>query len=139
MSESSAPFTIEQFYKFCDEEKLAAVKCKECGSLHVPPKPLCSKCYSPNLEWTFLSGKGKLVSFTVIHVALPEFQNLVPYTVGIVKLSEGVKLLGMIRDIEAGKLKIGMDLEISFEKLKSDKWPKWSRYYFKPIRKEMSS
>lgn len=136
MSEAntSLPFTIEQFYRFCDEGKLVAIKCKECNSLYIPPKPLCSKCYSSNLEWVLLSGKGKLISFTIIHVAPPEFQDLAPYIIGIIKLNEGVKILGIIKNIDPKNLKIGMDLEIDFEKNKSDKWPKWPRYYFKPIK-----
>jgi uncharacterized OB-fold protein len=132
MLKENMPFTIEQFYNFCNEGKLAAVKCKKCNSLYIPPKPLCPKCYSSNFEWVFLSGKGKLMSFTVIHIAPPEFQNLTPYIVGIVKLDEGIKLLGMIKNVEVEKLKIGMNLEISFEKSKSNEWPGWSRYYFKP-------
>ncbi|MEM3506277.1 MAG: Zn-ribbon domain-containing OB-fold protein [Candidatus Bathyarchaeia archaeon] len=132
MLKESMPFTIEQFYNFCNEGKFAAVKCKECNSLYIPPKQICSKCYSSNLEWVFLSGKGKLISFTIIHIAPPEFQGLAPYIIGIVKLNEGIKLLGIIKNIDVEKLKIGMDLEIDFEKNKSNEWPRWPRYYFKP-------
>lgn len=132
MIKENIPFTIEQFYNFCSEGKLAAVKCKNCNSLYIPPKQICSKCYSSNLEWTFLSGRGKLISFTIIHIAPPEFQELTPYIMGIIELDEGIKLLGMIKNIEVEKLKIGMDLEIDFEKNESNEWPKWPRYYFKP-------
>ena len=39
--EKQPPATIEQFYKFCDEKKFMDVRCKRCGTLHLPPKPIC--------------------------------------------------------------------------------------------------
>jgi len=133
MSEAQA-FCIESFYKFVGEGKLMAAKCNRCGALHLPPKPVCTNCLSQDLNWVQLSGKGKLLTYTVIHVAPKQFEQLAPYPVGIVKLDEGPQLLGMIRDIEPDKLKIGMTLILGFEKPSSPQaqWPQWTKYYFKP-------
>jgi len=54
MSET-APFTIEQFYKFMNEGKVMAAKCKKCGTILLPPRPMCIKCHSNELEWTELA------------------------------------------------------------------------------------
>jgi len=81
-----------------------------------------------------VKGRGKLLTYTVIHVSPKQFEALVPYPIGIVKFEEGPQLLGMIRNIELDKLKIGMPLTIDFEKPSTAQaqWPPWSRYYFKP-------
>jgi len=132
MSETPS-FCVESFYKFVGEGKIMAAKCNKCGALHLPPKPVCTNCYSTDLKWVPMSGKGKLLTYTVIHVAPKQFEKLTPYPVGIVKLDEGPQLLGMLRNVEQGQLKIGMPLTVEFEKSSTapTQWPTWPRYYFK--------
>jgi hypothetical protein len=133
LAEASLPFTIESFYKFISERKLMAAKCKRCGKLLVPPRSMCTDCYSKDLEWTQLKGEGELLTYTVIHVSSKQFQGMIPYAVGIVKLTEGPKLPGMIHNIELAKIKVGMNLKVDFDTSSSSEWPQWPRYYFKPF------
>jgi uncharacterized OB-fold protein len=127
------PFTIEQFYKFLSQEKLMAGKCQKCGKIHLPPRPLCDNCYSQEFTWTEVSGKGKLLTYTIIHIAPPQFQALAPYTVGIVQLENGLRLPGMISSVSEGNLRIGMELTIDFKACSTGQsWPQWQRYCFKP-------
>ena len=138
MSEAEAePFTIEQFYRFMNEGKLMGAKCIKCGKIMLPPRPICIQCYSENLEWIKLENKGKLLTYTIIHVAPPQFQHLVPYAVGIIELEKGLKLPGMIKGIDFDKIKIGMELKIEVEPITKEEtegqeWPAWPKYYFKP-------
>jgi len=126
------PFTIEQFYKFVSERKLMAAKCKKCGTMLLPPRPMCTKCFSSDLEWVELKNKGKLLTYTVIHVSSKQFESLIPYAVGIVKLEDGPKLPGMIQDVEPEKISVGMSLEVDFDTTIPSEWPTWPRYFFKP-------
>lgn len=134
MSEK-APFTIEQFYKYVEQGKLMGGKCKKCGTIYLPPRPVCNKCFSKDFEWVEISPRGKLLTYTIIHVAPVQFQSMVPYAVGIVQLEKGLKIPGMIKGVKHEKIKIGMELQIVFEKssAKSSQWPQWPRYYFKPV------
>ena len=128
------PFTIDQFYKFLSQNKLMGSKCRKCGKLHLPPRPLCDDCYGQDFEWIELSGKGKLLTYTIIHIAPLQFQALAPYSVGIMELENGLKLPGMISDISENKLKVGMELTIDFRACSAGQsWPQWPRYCFKPI------
>jgi len=129
------PFTIESFYKFIRERKIMAARCNKCGTLLLPPKPLCTKCFSTDFKWVELEGKGKLLSYTVIHVSPVQFQSIAPYTVGIVELEDGPRLPGMIRDVEPEKIRVGMNLEIDFDTSIPTQWPLWPRYFFKPSAK----
>jgi uncharacterized OB-fold protein len=131
---SAEPFTIEQFYKFLAQRKLMADKCQKCGKIHLPPRPLCDNCFSQEFTWTEISGKGKLVTFTVIHIAPQQFQALAPYAVGIVELENGTKLPGMITGTIHDQLHIGMDLAVDFTACdNAQPWPQWPRYCFKPL------
>jgi len=126
-------FTIESFYKLVGKKRLMAAKCEKCGALLLPPRPLCSKCFSKDLRWVELGKKGKLVSYTVIHVPSKQFQAMAPYVVGIVKLEDCLCLPGMIRGVKPEEIKISMGLEVDFDTTLQFKWPIWPRYYFKPI------
>jgi len=134
MAEKPALFTIESFYNFVKEGKLMGAKCNKCGKLSVPPKPMCSQCFSKDLKWKELPEEGTLLTYTVIHVSPKKFQSLAPYAVGIVKLEEGVKLPGIIKDVDLDKIQVGMKLAVGFEKEPvSENWPQWPKYYFKSI------
>lgn len=126
-------FTIEQFYKFLTQGKLMAGKCIKCGKIHLPPRPLCDNCYGNQFEWVQVSGKGKLLTYTIIHVAPTQFQNLAPYTIGIVELEGGLKIPGMIQAIPQEQLKIGMTLSVDFSTCSTPQnWPQWPKYCLKP-------
>ncbi|MEM2104497.1 MAG: Zn-ribbon domain-containing OB-fold protein [Candidatus Bathyarchaeia archaeon] len=134
MSGQLQPFTIEQFYRNINEKRLIGGKCRKCGKVHLPPRPLCDNCLSTEFEWVELPRKGQLLTYTVIHVAPTQFQSVAPYAVGIVQLEQGVKIPGMIKGITPDKIKVGMFLQMEFEEtVTTQEWPQWSRYYFKPI------
>jgi uncharacterized OB-fold protein len=124
---------VENFYRYCAERKLMSVKCKGCGNIITPPRGLCPKCFTSSLEWFELKGRGKLLTYTVIHFPPGQFQALAPYAVGIVELEEGPHLPGMIRNVKLEAIQIGMKLQVDFETTTSREWPRWPRYFFKPV------
>jgi uncharacterized OB-fold protein len=96
---------------------------------------------SKDQQWISVNPKGKLLTYTVIHVAPKEFESKAPYALGIVKFDNGGQLLGMVRDIEPTKLQVGMNVTIDFETTSTPtaatpqtppQWPAWPRYFFKP-------
>jgi len=133
MSDNPLPFTVSSFYRFVSEKRLMAAKCNECGTVLLPPKPMCTKCLSTHLKWIELEGAGKLLSYTVIYIAPEQFQSITPYSVGIVELQNGLRLPGMIRDVDAEEIRVGMDLKIDFDTSASSQWPAWPRYFFRPL------
>ena len=125
------PFTIEEFYKSVSSGKLMAAMCRKCGNVFLPPRPVCTECLSTDLKWVELDKRGRLLTYTIIHVAPKQFQSMTPYTVGIVKLKDGLKLPGMIRGVEQEELAVGMELEVDFDTSLPAEWPVWPRYFFK--------
>ena len=86
------------------------------------------------MEWVELSGRGKIVTYTVIHVVPTQFVDMAPYAVAIVELDEGVKITGQVRDAKPEELKIGMEVVVDFEEAQGEGWPPWPRYFFKPAK-----
>lgn len=123
---------IENFYRFCGQKKLMAVRCASCNTILWPPRGICPRCFHDKFEWEQLQGQGQLLTYTVIHFPPTQFQAIAPYAVGIVKLLEGPQLPGMIRNVKLEDLKIGMALKTDFESGVLKEWPRWPRYFFTP-------
>jgi len=124
---------IENFYRFCGQRKLMGVKCSKCHAVMWPPRAICGKCFGYNFEWVEFQGKGELITYTIIYFPPTQFQALAPYAVGIVKLTEGPQLPGMIRYVKLEDLRIGLKLQVDFESTIPKDWPRWPRYFFKAL------
>ncbi len=96
-------FTSTNFYKYASKGKLMGNRCKKCSEPMLPPRMVCIKCGSTDLEWIEFKGTGKLETFTVIHVAPSRLSNKSPYIVGIVKLDEGCSITARITDLNPEK------------------------------------
>jgi len=108
----------EPFWKGLKQNKLLAQKCQECGALQFFPQSMCSKCLSERLEWVALSGKGRVYSYTVIYRPPSDiFLADVPYTVAIVELEKGIRMMSNIIGIEPQDMKINIAVEIVFEEI----------------------
>lgn len=89
-----------KFLKLLKNNKLVAHKCKKCGNLMIPLRPVCNICGSNELEEKELSGYGTVESYTVIYTAAQKFADKVPFVIAIVKLDEGVRLMGRIENVD---------------------------------------
>lgn len=83
--------------------KIICSKCKRCGNLMIPLKPICSSCGSFDVEKFESTGKGKVRSFTIIYVAPKEFADETPYIVVIVDLDEGGAVMGRLTGVDPNK------------------------------------
>jgi len=134
MAQPVQPFTIEQFYKFLQEGKLMAGICQKCTKVHLPPRPYCDNCGSTAFSWVNISGKAKLLTYTIINVAPQQFQSMAPYAIGIVQIAGDLKIPGMIHGVPHDQIRIGMDLQVDFGAWSQpQQWPVWFRYRFKPL------
>lgn len=116
------PFSDISYEQFLNEEKLMGTRCKKCGTLFAPPRPICTKCHSQELEWTRMKGNGKLAAFTCIAVAPPfmveeGYDRKHPYCVGVVELEEGPRVVVRIEGVDAIRpetIKIGTPVAVEF-------------------------
>ena len=116
------PFNDISYEQFLNEEKLMGSRCKKCGTLFVPPRSICIKCYATEMEWVEMKGKGKLAAFTCIAVGPPfmiaeGYDRKRPYVSGVVALEEGTRAVARIEGVDGSKpetIKIGAPLQVEF-------------------------
>ncbi len=111
-------FTVPRIWREKKQRyRLEGVKCKKCGSTYFPPRKVCPKCKSEEMETIKLPEKGKILSYTIIRNAPTGFTEFAPYAVAIVELNNGTKLLAQIVDSELENIEIGKEVELVFRKL----------------------
>lgn len=67
-----------------------------------------------------LKGKGKVVTYSIIHVAPESFEEQVPYPIAVIELEEGPRLTAQIVDCDIDEVNIGMEVEVTFRKIQSE-------------------
>lgn len=98
--------------------KIVLQQCGDCGAFTHPPGPLCTACLSPNRKFTAMSGRGTIYTYTVTWRAMhPEFKKDLPYIIVYVQLEEGPRLASWLVGVDPDKVRIGMPVEATFEKI----------------------
>ena len=82
-----------RFWTALEEGRLESTRCRACAHLGFPPRRICIACGAQDPEWVELSGAGVLYSSTVIHAGPSLYWAGGPYTVGIIDLAEGPRLV----------------------------------------------
>jgi uncharacterized OB-fold protein len=100
--------TARAFFEKARAGQLTAIRCGACGELSMPPRELCPSCHAHQWQPVALAGDGTIASFTVIRVAPRGHAAEVPYALAVVRLREGVAILGRIVDMPLDKLAIGL-------------------------------
>jgi uncharacterized OB-fold protein len=111
---SFVPYTkVSEFAVHLKEGRLMASVCRNCGNRTFPPRADCPDCLAEDFEYVELSGHGTVYTFTTITAAPTGFEDVAPYTVAVVDLEEGGRLLAWIGDtIPAAEVAIGMPVQV---------------------------
>ncbi len=98
------------------DERLVVKRCGGCGRHHHPRRMFCYACGSDDMRWVDAGGSGEIYTFSVVHRAPTEaFQRETPYTVGILRLDEGVFFFSRLYARNGAEIKIGARAEVAFE------------------------
>jgi hypothetical protein len=110
------PAMVAEFRGALAQGKLLIQKCNDCGRPNMYPRYACPYCQSQSLGWQQASGKGTLVSYTVLRMGAPEgFESELPYGLGIVRLEEDVQILSrLIPDADGDWHGYGCDKPVTF-------------------------
>ena len=110
---------------------LLANKCKSCGQIFFPEAIFCLTCFGEDMEELKLSRRGKLYSYTIGRMPSMHFQP--PYAVGYVDMPEGARVFAPLKMTEDKPLTVGMDMEVTIEKLWDEDDREIIGYKFKPV------
>lgn len=104
------------FWTGGEQGELRFLRCQSCGYWLHPAGPVCPECLSTDLAPESVSGRAQVHTYTVNHKAwIPGFDP--PYVVAIVELPEqaGLRLTTNIVGCAPGDVRIGMDVQVTFE------------------------
>jgi hypothetical protein len=92
----------EAFRRFTRSGRLAIQACTVCGRRIFPPRVLCPACGSTQLDWREAIARGTVHAATTIHRRDGD-----PYTVGLIDLDDGARVMATIDDAVADVPPIG--------------------------------
>ena len=91
-------------------------KCKGCGLLRHPPRPMCGACQSLEWEGVPSAGSGTVYSYTVLHhPKIPGYEF--PLAVALIDLEEGTRIVANVAGCEPDALEVGMQVECRIEEV----------------------
>ena len=116
------PVNDHSFEQFLSEEKLMGSRCTQCNALFVPPRSVCTACYSTSMEWTETRGEGTLAAFTCIGIgpsfmAAEGYDRKNPYCTGVVELEEKARVVARIEGVDTlhpETIKVGTPMKVKF-------------------------
>jgi uncharacterized protein len=96
----ASKITVKEYLTALAENKLLGLKCQDCGFVTTPPRLACRKCGSQKNEIVELSGKGKIVTYTSVHLAAEKQHGKTPFLVIMVEMDEGPWIMGNLGGVD---------------------------------------
>ncbi len=104
------------FWEGIEKKTLVFQKCKVCKTWIHTPRPMCPRCHGLEIEWGSTKGRGIVYSWVTFHKARhPGFKT--PYSVVLVELDEGVRIVSNLVDVQPEDIYIGMPVAVVFDKI----------------------
>ncbi|MDI7196661.1 Zn-ribbon domain-containing OB-fold protein [Leptospira santarosai] len=98
---------------------LKGKKCDSCGFQTTEPLIACSQCGNPEISEIQFSGKGKIYTYTVVHVGFGHLAQRAPYVLTVVELEEKIKTMGILEgEISSVPVteSVKIDLPVQFQR-----------------------
>jgi uncharacterized OB-fold protein/acyl dehydratase len=94
--------------------ELPIQRCKACGVLRHPPRPMCGACQSTEWDSVPAKGGGTVYSYTVLHH--PKFPGYdYPLICAVIELDEGTRIVSNVVGCDPAAVTIGMRVKLSLD------------------------
>ncbi|MFP3165896.1 MAG: Zn-ribbon domain-containing OB-fold protein [Nitrososphaeria archaeon] len=100
--------------------RLIGSRCKKCGAEYYPPVKVCKKCGSVEIEEKEMPKTGTIVSFTKLTEPPVDFKDYAPVYLAMIRLDNGILVLGQLADAESEEIKIGAKVMATIRKWTED-------------------
>lgn len=109
--------TTRPYWEGTQAGELRLQQCQDCSQHIFYPRTHCPHCGSARTQWVRTSGRGRLYSYVINHMAAPGWEGDVPYVVAVVQLEEGPRMLSNLVGVppDPQALELDMPLEVVFE------------------------
>jgi uncharacterized OB-fold protein len=110
--------TTGPFWDATKEQRLMLQWCVACDQPIWYPREVCPRCMGSALEWRPSSGQGVVYAVTVERKPQnPGLASRAPYTVALVDLAEGVRMMSSVVGTDPEAVRIGASVQIAWEPL----------------------
>jgi uncharacterized protein len=104
------------FWDALKQGALSFQRCKACGHAWLPARSECPQCLAGDWQRESAQGGASLVSWVVYRMAYhPAFEARLPYTVAVVQLDEGPRMISNVVGADATSLRIDQRLRLVLE------------------------
>ncbi|WP_297467593.1 Zn-ribbon domain-containing OB-fold protein [Thermococcus sp.] len=112
------PMQVSRYWRhFREKYRLIGGKCEN-GHVFFPYREVCPVCGSRNVEEYEFSGKGKVLTWTIVRNPPSGFEYYKPYPLALVQLEEGPVVLAQLTDVEPEEIHEGMEVEAVTRKVR---------------------
>ena len=104
------------YWEGCRKHQLLLQRCGQCNEYQFYPRVICSHCMSEDLQWEQASGRGRILTFTIVRRAVSEaYEADVPYVVALIQLDEGPTMMSNVVQCNPETLTTGSSVQVIFE------------------------
>jgi len=93
--------------------RLVVQFCATCAHSIFYPRPICPRCWSDRIASRAASGRGRIVSYSLVHRPNdPSFNDEIPIVLAEIELEEGASLIARIVDCRPEEVSSGKAVEL---------------------------
>ncbi|GAB6101167.1 Zn-ribbon domain-containing OB-fold protein [Thermococcus atlanticus] len=112
------PMQVARYWRhFKEKYRLIGGKCEN-GHVFFPRRSVCPVCGSRNVEDFQFSGKGRVLSWTIVRNPPSGFEYYKPFPLALVELEEGPVVLTQLTDVDPEEITFGMEVEMVTRKIR---------------------
>jgi hypothetical protein len=98
-------------------------RCLDCKAAIFYPRSVCPICLSSRLAWQTARGLATVYAVTVVHRPPHPSAGDAPYTVALVDVDEGFRMLTRIVDANPDDVRVGQRVRLVFRQILGRKLP----------------
>lgn len=123
------PELTKPYWEAIKRHELVMQRCRKCDRFIFYPREQCPYCFSQDLGYDPVSGKGRVHAYTVVHQAAhPGFNDDAPYVFALIQLEEGVRMISNVVGCDPKDVKVDMPVVATYD----DVTPEWTLVKFEP-------
>ncbi len=108
----------EPFWAATRDQRFVLPWCRRCGRAHWYPRERCPHCGGMDIDWREAEGRGLVHAVSVMpKPALPMMAEMVPYTVALVELADGPRMMTNIVADDPWAVAVGDPVVLIWEPL----------------------
>ena len=105
----------QPFWDALHNNTLLLPRCTSCASVMWYPRAHCPVCFSTELKWEEMSGRGTVYSYSIVAKGNGRWKESGPYVVAYVELAEGPRILTNIVGVAPSEVHINMPVQAVFD------------------------